>query len=497
MPSVYIAGVGMTPFGKRREPLGALIARAARQALRDAKLETVDALFVGVMNPEEFVGTGNTASVIADRLGLAGVPAIRVETASSTGAAVLHTGCAAIASGFYRRVLLVAGEKMTHLTTARVTRILAEMLDREERACGATMPALAAMITERYIREHRISLSHIQRIMAQVAIKNHYNGSLNPLAQFRQPITEAEYYASKLVSVPLRLYDCAPITDGAAAVVLTGEVTDIRIAGIGQSTDLLPLRLRSSLAAFRATRLAARRAYEMAGIHPEEIGFAEVHDAFTPFEIIATEDLGFFEPGKGGRAVEKGVTALDGPLPINPSGGLKARGHPVGATGLAQVVEVVYQMRGQVEPRRQVRSPALALAHSVGGLGTNNFVTILERADRARPLIAVRSPERLQPERPPHRPRPIQGVAPEGVIETFTIVHVPPEGFTPPLPLAIVRDARGEMVIARGEGLRYLKIGRRVFIERREGGFWFFPATVFEMARRRVQQLFRGRGRRG
>ncbi|MEK6613386.1 MAG: beta-ketoacyl synthase N-terminal-like domain-containing protein, partial [Candidatus Binatota bacterium] len=345
MAAVYIAGVGMTKFGKSSQTLAELFCEAAVSALSSSPIQEVDALYIGVMNPEEFTGDSNIASQIADALGVTGLPALRVETASSAGAAALHAAFQAVASGYYQNVLVLGGEKMTHLSTSATTRILAEVIDKQERQCGATMPALAAMITERYRKKYRLSHSRLEHILCRVAMKNHLNGSRNPYAQFQQPITERSYFASKFVSTPLRLYDCSPITDGAAAVILTAEKTDAVISGIGQGTGPLNLRERDSFTSFRATQIAAARAYEMAGLSPKEIDFAEVHDAFTPFEIICTEDLGFFPPGKGGNAVEEGKTSLNGLLPINPSGGLKSRGHPVGASGGAQAVEVVWGLR--------------------------------------------------------------------------------------------------------------------------------------------------------
>src|SRR3989454_5343142 len=378
MQAVYIAGVGMTKFGKDPRPLAEIFCQVSQQALSESKTQEVDAIYIGVMNPEEFTGDSNIASQIVDALGLTGVPALRVETASSAGAAALFAGFQAIASGYYRRVLVLGGEKMTHLNTSATTRILAEVIDKQERQCGATMPALAAMITEKYRQKFRFSQSRLENILCSVALKNHRNGSRNPLAQFQKAITREAYFASKFVATPLRLYDCSPITDGAAALVLTSEKTDVRLSGIGQGTGPLSLRERDTFTSFPATRIAAARAYQMAETSPQGIDFAEVHDAFTTFEIITTEDLGFFPPGKGGDAVIEGKTAFDGPLPINPSGGLKARGHPVGASGLAQIVEVVKRLRGQSPSKRQFKR---GLTQSTGGLATNNFVTILERAD--------------------------------------------------------------------------------------------------------------------
>lgn len=463
----------MTKFGKGSQTLAELFCEAATGALSASSIQEVDALYIGVMNPEEFTGDSNIASQITDALGVSGLPALRIETASSAGAAALHAAYQAVASGYYRHVLVLGGEKMTHLSTSATTRILAEVIDKQERQCGATMPALAAMITERYRKRYRLSSSRLENILCHVAMKNHLNGSHNPYAQFQQPITEEGYFSSKLVSTPLRLYDCSPITDGAAAVILTSEKTDVVISGIGQGTGPLSLRERDSFTSFRATQIAAARAYQMAGISPENIDFAEVHDAFTPFEIICTEDLFFFPPGKGGDAVEEGKTSLDGSLPVNPSGGLKSRGHPVGASGVAQVVEVVWRLRRNPQAKLK-REAKRALAQSTGGLGTNNFVTIVERADSP-PLKNLRAlfsppPVRQHPSSQRSQPAP---VSEEGRIETFTILYVTPDGFLPPLALALIRDRQGSLLMAQGEDISHLKIGREVYL-RQVGGRYLF-----------------------
>ncbi len=489
MAAVYVAGVGMTKFGKSSQTLVELFCEAATSALSASPIQEVDALYIGAMNPEEFTGESNIAAQVADALGISGLPALRVETASSAGAAALHAACHAVASGYYRRVLVLGGEKMTHLSTSAATRILAEVIEQQERQCGATMPALAAMITERYRKRYRLSRSHLQRVLCLVAIKNHLNGSRNPYAQFQQPITEEAYLSSKLVSTPLRLYDCSPITDGAAAVILTAEKTEVVISGLGQATGPVGLRERKSFTSFRATRIAAERAYRMAGISPKEIDFAEVHDAFTPFEIISTEDLGFFPAGKGWRAAEEGKTAIEGELPINPSGGLKSRGHPVGASGVAQVVEVVRRLRGEAEAKLK-REPSRALAQSTGGLGTNNLVTILERSER---------PQAQNPWAPaPARSKPLQrqksapaSVSEEGRIETFTILYVTPDGFLPPLALALIRDRAGQLIMAQGEDVSHLKIGREVYLRQLDGSYVFTVKSHLLKVREALKQLLR------
>jgi acetyl-CoA C-acetyltransferase len=408
MPEVWITGTGLTRIGRRAESLPALMAEAAHAALAEAGLERPDALVVGVMNPEEFVGDGNFASHVATYLGLADVPAIRIETATSSGAAALYTGFAEVAAGLARHVLVVGGEKMTHLATPRVSELIGRSIDPYERSYGTTMPALAGLITRAMMARHAVS----ERELAQVAVKNHANAARNPYAHFREPVTVEQVQNSRIVADPLRLLHCCPISDGAAAVVLTAKRGPVRIAGIGQGTDTLAVRHRDELTHFKATRIAARAAFAMAGFGPARVDFAEVHDAFASFELIALEDLGLVPPGKAGRATLDGETALDGRLPINPSGGLKARGHPLAATGLAQIVECVWQLTGRAQGR--LVPGRIALAHSIGGLATNNWVTLLEAVDtppRApRPRSADVRPAESEPRAPKAgHPRPEPG----------------------------------------------------------------------------------------
>jgi acetyl-CoA C-acetyltransferase len=374
MRDVWVAGVGMTRVGRRPEPLQELMAEAARAALAMAGIEEPHAIVVAAMNPEEFVGDGNFASNVGTHLGFADVPAIRVETATSSGAAALYAGFALAAADLHRTVLVVGGEKMTHLPTPRVSELIGRSIDPYERSYGATMPALAGLITRALMTQHGVGLREI----SQVAVKNHAHAVLNPYAHFPEAVTLEQVMESRIVADPLRLLHCCPISDGAAAVVLTAERGPVRIAGIGQGTDTLAVRHRAQLTAFRATQVAAREAFRMAAFGPERVEFAEIHDAFAPFELIALEDIGLLPPGKAGKATLDGETALDGRLPVNPSGGLKARGHPLAATGLAQVVECVWQLIGAAGGR-QVNG-SVALAHSIGGLATNKWVTLLEAA---------------------------------------------------------------------------------------------------------------------
>jgi len=495
MIPVHISGVGMTQFGKSPKTLVELMCQAATRALCDSKVKDIDAIYISVMNPEEFTGQSNLASHVAEALNLTGIPALRLETASSAGAAAVHAAFQGVASGYYRHVLVIGGEKMTHLSTSATTRILAEVIDQQERQCGATMPALAAMITEKYRRKYHISQSRLERILCAVAMKNHLNGSRNPDAQFRQSISKEKYFASKWVATPLRLYDCSPITDGAAAAILTAERTDIVVSGIGQGTGPVSLRERESFTSFPATQVAAQKAYRMAASSPRAIDFAEVHDAFTPFEIISSEDLGFFSPGKGGDAAQAGATSVEGVLPINASGGLKSRGHPVGASGVAQIVEVVRMLRGAAKVKFK-RGPRRALAQSTGGLATNNFVTIVERA---REPVQVQNLWQPPPAseflpRPAKRKAADTPISDEGEIDTFTVLYVTPDGFLPPLALALIRDRKGSRIMAQGEDISHLKIGREVYLRQVAGTYYFTVKSHLQKVQEAIKQLI-GRGR--
>jgi acetyl-CoA C-acetyltransferase len=372
MRDVWIAAAAMTRFGRRSETLVDLMAEAALEALRGAECQP-SALVVTAMAPEEFVGEGNFASHVGTYLGLSHVPAIRVETATSSGAAALYAGFALIASGFHNHVLVLGGEKMTHVSTPRVSEIISRVIDPHERSYGATMPALAAIVARAALAKGLIA----ETDMAHVAVKNHANGARNPYAHFQRPVTLEEVMSSRMIADPLRLQHCCPISDGAAAILLTSHPTGLKLAGMGQGGDYLAVRYRSSLTGFRATQDAAKAAYKMAGFGPERVQVAEIHDAFAPFEILALEDTGLLPPGKAAKAIQNGELTLEGRLPVNPSGGLKARGHALAATGLAQVVELAWQLTGRAVGR-QVNA-RVGLAHSIGGMATNNWVTLVEQ----------------------------------------------------------------------------------------------------------------------
>jgi acetyl-CoA C-acetyltransferase len=386
MRDVAVIGTGLVTFGEMwSKSLRSLWAEAALNALEDAGIDSVDAITVGCMSSGLFTGQEHLASLLADELGMAGVPATRVESACASGGLALRAGFAEVAAGLADVVLVTGIEKMTDVDGATATYALGTAADQDwEGFHGITFPGLYAMLARIHMERYGTSREQL----ARVAVKNHANGLLNPHAQYHLKVTVDDVLDSTMVADPLRLLDCSPITDGAAAVVITtlehakeiaADRPLVKISGSGLATDTIALANRGDLGELRAVRLAGERAYEMAGRSPREIHVAEVHDCFTIAEIMATEALGFFERGEGGPAVERGLTSLGGKVPINPSGGLKAKGHPVGATGVAQVVEVVTQLRGEAG-QRQVEGARVGLAQNMGGSGGSSVVHILEVA---------------------------------------------------------------------------------------------------------------------
>jgi acetyl-CoA C-acetyltransferase len=387
-PLVSIVSAGLSKFGKN-EGLYAreLFAEAVKEAFdRCPKLEPkrdIKAMFVGHMG-EAYEHQGHMGAAAADWAGLLNIPATRTEAACASSGAALRSGVYAVLSGLADIVMVGGVEKMTHRTTAEVTEYLAMASDYPfEQWHGITFPALYALMATAHMHQYGTT----ERQMAQVAVKNHYHGSLNPKAQMQKEITVETALASRLVASPLKLYDCSLITDGASCVVLTkpelaNRFTDqpVHIVGSGQASDTIGLYERQSLTSLLAARLAAKTAYDMAVVTPDDVDVAEVHDCFTIAEIIAYEDLGFCPEGKGGTLAENGETRLGGRLPVNTSGGLKAKGHPVGATGTAQAYEMYLQLTGQAD-KRQVKNAKTGLTHNVGGSGATATVHIY-RSDR-------------------------------------------------------------------------------------------------------------------
>jgi len=383
MRDVAVIGVGMIRFGELWErSLRDLFTRAALAAVDDAGVDRVDAMYVGCMSSGLLVEQEHIGALFADELGMGPIPAVRVESACAAGGLALRSAFIEVASGMSDIVLAAGVEKMTDVAGDEATHALAAASDREYEAFhGVTFPGLYAMIARAHMERYGTTTEQL----AAVAVKNHANGALNPMAQFRRPITKEAVLKSIMIADPLHILDCSPISDGAAAAIVcplekAKELTQklpIRIAGVGAATDTLALYRRKDLTRLSAVARSAEAALKMAGKTIEDVHLAEVHDCFTIAEICVIEELGLVERGKGGQAAESGLTALDGKLPVNTSGGLKAKGHPVGATGLAQVYELVQQLRGEAG-ERQIKDARVGLAQNMGGSGGSSVVHVLE-----------------------------------------------------------------------------------------------------------------------
>jgi acetyl-CoA C-acetyltransferase len=358
-----------------------LYVEAAMLAIKDAGVDHIDSMYVGCMSSGLFNAQEHLGSLMADYLGVTPIPATRVESACASGGLAVRQGFMEVAGGFSDIVLVGGVEKMTDVSGDGATFALATACDQEWEAYnGVTFPGLYAMMA----RAHMHKYGTTREQLAMVAVKNHENGLKNPLAQYRMKVTVDEVIKSTKVAEPLNILDCSPITDGAAALILT--TVDIakklgkpivKIIGSGQATGTIALHSRSDLAAIESTRHAADKAYKMSGKKPSDIDLAEVHDCFTIAELIVMEELGFVERGKSGPAVQAGETKIGGRIPINTSGGLKSKGHPVGATGVAQIFALTEQLRGNAG-ERQVKGAKLGLAQNMGGSGGSSVVTILE-----------------------------------------------------------------------------------------------------------------------
>jgi acetyl-CoA C-acetyltransferase len=385
-PLVSIISAGLSKFGKHEGLLAReIFSEAAHEAFcRCPKLDPkgdIKAMFIGHMG-EAYEHQGHMGAAAADWAGLTGISATRTESACASSGAALRAGIYATMSGLADVVLVGGVEKMTHRTTTEVTEYLSMASDYPfEQWHGITFPGLFAMMATAHMHDYGTT----EQQMALAAVKNHYHGSLNPKAHMQKEITLENVMGSRYVAWPLKLYDCSLITDGASCIILTkpelaGKFTDmpVDIIGSGQASDSIGLYQRKSLTSLNATKLAAKTAYEMANTKPEDMDLAELHDCFTFAELMAYEDLDFCPIGKGGKLVESGETRLGGRIPVNTSGGLKAKGHPVGATGTAQAYEIYLQLTGQAE-KRQVKDAQLGLTHNVGGSGATAVVNIYRR----------------------------------------------------------------------------------------------------------------------
>lgn len=382
MRKVAIIGAGMTPFGERWESgFRELVVEAGVKAITDAGIsgDKIDAGFIGTMASGRLIGQEHIGALIADYMGLNPIPVTRVEGACASGSLALRQGISAVASGMHDIVVVGGVEKMTDLGVSTVSDILGGAGDQEwELFLGATFPAIYALMARRHMQEYGTT----EEMMASVAVKNHRNGAKNKYAQFPREITMETVMASKMIADPLKVFDCSPISDGAAGIVLAPlDIAEsftkkpIEIIASAQASDAIALHSRETMTGLKAAQVAGKKAFDMAKLAPKDMDFAEIHDCFTIAEIMAIEDLGFFKKGDGGPATLEGKTALGGEIPINTSGGLKACGHPVGATGIKQAVECVWQLRREAEGR-QVKDAHVGLSHNVGGSGATAVVHI-------------------------------------------------------------------------------------------------------------------------
>ena len=384
MKKVAVVGIGHGKFGIRSDAsLRELAFEAVKACVDDAgiSLKEVDSMVTGIAGDEFALGLQPSAQV-HDYIGFHPKPNYRVEGACATGSMALRTGIMNVASGLADVVLVVGVEKMTEVPTSIATEIMGKAGDSIwEYPFGTTFPGYYAMIANAHMAEYGTT----EEQLAMVSVKNHYYGSLNPYAQMQKAIDLQKALASFTVAYPLKLYDCSLITDGAAAVIIASEERakaiskkPVWIVGSGLATDTLRLGDRKSLTSILAAREAAKIAYKMAGVGPADIDVATVHDCFTIAEIIAYEDLGFCERGEGGKLIQAKETYIGGKIPVNVDGGLKSKGHPIGATGISMTVEITKQLRGEAG-ERQVKNAEIGLAHNVGGTGQVVAVHIFRR----------------------------------------------------------------------------------------------------------------------
>lgn len=382
MEKVCVLGAGSTKYGKLDDSITDITIQASVGAIESAGIDPkeIQAGYIsnvfGVADKQVHLGP-----VVMSNLGIPEKPSLSIESACGSGSVSFREAFANVAAGFYDAVLVAGTEKVTHTGTEWTTTYFSYCSDFfYEGGAGASFPGLFASMARAYLTEFKAT----EEDLAAVAVKNHDNGLLNPKAHLRKKITIDDVMKSAVVASPLKLYDCCPFSDGASAVILCSEKfakehskNYVNVIGSGRGGSPATLQGRDHMTTIPSTKLAAQAAYKMAGITAKDIDFAEVHDCFTIAEIVDTEDLGFFEKGCGVQAVREGRTSKNGDIPINPSGGLKAKGHPIGATGVGQVVEVFEQLTGK-SGERTVKDAKIGLTHNFGATGASCAVHIFQ-----------------------------------------------------------------------------------------------------------------------
>ena len=391
MRDVYVIGIGITSFTRLEYPIVEIASYPAMMALKDAGIKSVDHVYVANMGSPRLNNQTGLASAVVDSLSLTPAGAEAIENGPASGASAIKQGFLAVASGMHDVVLVTGAERMREVNNLDATDFVATLSHSlAEYIYGVTLPSLAAMFTRLYMEKYGVTDRHL----AMVAVKNQNNALLNEFAHLHQKITIEGILDSPeamtnnpYVSEPLRFFDCCPVSDGGACVILASKEAaqkidkpNIRLAGIGQATDCHAVHERENPTDLLAVRSAAAQSFKMAGIKPSDVDVAELHDAFTILEIAESEEVGFFKKGTGHIALEKGETALTGKIPINPSGGLKGKGHPVGATGIGQAHEIVLQLRGEAG-KRQVKNAKNGFTCNFGGFGNNVVCLTFMRED--------------------------------------------------------------------------------------------------------------------
>lgn len=374
---IQVKGIGLTNFGELWDKsLLDLALEASKEAIHDSGLpiNEINAVFVGNMLIGKIAGQDHLGPVITSSLGL-NCAAFRIEGACASGGLAVHLAIQGILAGTYKNILVVGAEKMTDAPAGQITWALMGASSSQERKAGLTFPALYALMAQAHMAKYGTKREQL----AAVSVKNHYHASLNKVAQYPFEITEEKVLQSSMISHPITLFDSSPITDGAAAVILSADTNSrgVYITGSAVSSDTIDLAQRESLTELKATQRASKKALEQAGVEIKDINVCEVHDCFTIAEIMAMEDLGFCPAGAGGEFIESKATRLGGKCPVNTSGGLKACGHPVGATGVKQIVEITQQLRGNCGSR-QVKDASTGLTQNVGGTGATVVIHVLQ-----------------------------------------------------------------------------------------------------------------------
>jgi len=383
MKKVYVLGTGMTKFGKLEQSGRELAIEAASDAILEAGISARDIEATYVSNAFG-IGEGqlHIGPIINSSLGIPDIPSVSMESACSGGSAAFNQAYIALSSGYYSAALVVGYEKLSMNKTPENTKYFAMASDFwYEGMNGVTFPGLYALMASAHMHTYGTT----EEMLGSVSIKNHRNGSFNQKAHLQKTIDMETYLKSPVVASPLKLYDACPFSDGAAAIVLVNEDfrTDsqerIEVLASARAGSMATIQDRGELTGIPGARIATERALKASGLELRDISFAEVHDCFTIAEIMALEDIGFFPKGQGGKASLEGQTQHDGKIPVNSSGGLKAKGHPISATGIAQIVEIHDQMLYKVDPHRQVGNPSVGLAHNVGATGGSVSINIFRR----------------------------------------------------------------------------------------------------------------------